>query len=222
MKAWFSSVAVVFALSLPGCTTTTVDEHRESESFITLEGTESFVILGRRHAGHYETEPDFISCIGDRLRQSDRLSVIDEQDFIDRMYPWFEPRTAPLNLKRLQFLLQEPMVAAQLATQGIRYMIWVDGNTETTDSTGSVSCAVGPGGAGCFGFSTWDKEATYEAIVWDVRDLAEEGRVRVDAKGSSYMLAVGAPIPFIARVQAQACDGLGNQLREFFAMEKPS
>ncbi len=96
-------------------------------------------------------------------------------------------------------------------------MIWVDGNTETTESDGSISCAIGPGGGGCFGFATWQKASNYEAVIWDIEKLADMGRVKVDAKGSSYLLAVGAPIPFIARVQGEACNGIGTQLRSFFA-----
>ena len=186
---------------------------------LAVDGSETLVLLGRRHAGHYEAEPEFISCIGNKLAAGKKLNVIDEQQFIDSLYPWFEPRTAPLNLKRLQHMLNEPLLASHIKGMGVRYMIWVDGNTETTDKSGSVSCAIGPGGGGCFGFSTWDKESSYEAIIWDVADFTDKGRVRVDAKGSSYMVAVGAPIPFIARVQGEACDGLGNQLREFFSAE---
>lgn len=208
-------LVLVFAFS--GCTTTTVNEHRETETALILDGTESFVLLGRRHAGNYETEPEFIGCIGNKLGAGNDFKVLDEQEFIDSLYPWFEPRTAPLSLKRLNAMLNEPLLASRIKAMGVRYMIWVDGNTETTESSGSLSCAVGPGGGGCFGFSTWDKESSYEAVIWDVADFTDKGRVRVDAKGSSYMLAVGAPIPFIARVQAQACDGLGTQLREFFA-----
>jgi hypothetical protein len=202
-------------LALSGCTSTTVNEHREQESALSVATGEKLVILGRRHAGHYETEPEFIRCIGDELRDS-TLKVIDEREFVDLLYPWFEPRTAPLNLKRLQYMLKEPLLARRIAETGLRYMVWVDGNTETKDKQGSVSCAIGPGGGGCFGFATWDKDATYEAIVWDIDDFGDEGRVKVEANGTSYMLAVGAPIPFIARVQAEACEGIGDQLSGFF------
>ncbi|HEY8386837.1 MAG TPA: hypothetical protein VIK82_11525 [Porticoccaceae bacterium] len=215
--AFRHSPAIVLLLLLTACTTTTVNEHREIAHQLHLGDTDRIVVLGRRHAGHYETEPDFIRCIGQRLGGLDAVEVIDEKDFVDSLYPWFEPRTAPLSLQRLEHMLRDPLLAGRVRELGVRYMIWVDGNTETTDSSGSVSCAVAPGAGGCFGFATWDKTSNYEAVIWDVTDYSDKGRVRVDAEGSSYLLAIGAPIPFIARVQGEACEGIGNQLRTFFA-----
>lgn len=210
-------VLASFCLLASACTSTTVDEYRESNERLKLKGNETVVVLGRRHAANYETEPDFIDCIGDKLGQGAALKIIGEPEFMDLVYPWFEPRTAPLGLKRMARMLAEPQIGGRIRQRNIRYMIWVDGNTETTDREGSVSCAIGPGGGGCFGFATWEKTGIYEAVIWDLADLAEDGRVKVEAKGSSYMVAVGLPIPIVAQVQDQACEGIGKQLKTFFA-----
>ena len=85
-----------------------------------------------------------------------------------------------------------------------------------------MSCAIGPGGGGCFGFTTWEKTGTYEAIIWDLQKLKESGRVKVEARGSSYMVAIILPIPIVAQVQDQACDGIGLQLRTFFIGHRAS
>lgn len=211
---------VVFLLSsllLTACTTATnIDEYRDIESNIQLESPEKVVVLGRRQAGEYETEPDFISCIGGKLRRGGAVNVYPEKEFVNQLYPWFEPRTAPLQLKRMERMLEDPLITNRIRELGVRYMIWVDGNTEVTERDGSLSCGIGPGGGGCFGFATWDKASEYEAIIWDLEDVDEEGRVRVDARGSSYLIAVIAPVPFIARVQGEACEGIGKQLRAFF------
>lgn len=203
-----------------GCTTSTiVDEYRVNDSNIVLTKQEKIVVLGRRQAGEYETEPSFIRCIGDKLAKSGDVFVVPESEFLDQLYPWFEPRVAPLHLKRMKFFLSEPLLREKISSIGVRYMIWVDGATETTNSEGSLSCSVGPAGGGCYGFATWDKVSEYEAVIWDLEDGKEEGRVKVDANGTSYMIAVVAPIPFVAQVQSQACDGIGKQLRSFFSAE---
>ena len=216
MKPLAALITLTLFITLSACTTTTVDEYRENSTALTLESGERVVVLGRRHYADYETEPDFIDCIGEKLKADKEVSVIPEKEFVDLLYPWFEPRTAPLGLKRLAKMLDEPMIAQRFKEQGLHYMIWIDGSTETTDRDGSVSCAVGPGGGGCFGFATWEKTGTYEAIIWDLQTLKESGRVKVEARGSSYMVAIILPIPIVAQVQDQACDGIGLQLRTFF------
>ena len=210
-------LALLALMSLAACSTSTIiDEYRVTDTHLELNKGEQVVVMGRRHAGEYETEPDFINCISNKLATRGQLDVMPEQTFLNSFYPWFEPRVAPLKLKRMGRMLEEPMIAERIKSLGIRYMVWVDGNTETTEKTGSFSCAVGPGGGGCFGFASWDKASIYEATVWDLKQLDEKGRVKVETKGSSYLLAVGAPIPFIAQVQGDACDGIGNRLKGFF------
>ncbi len=48
------------------CVTSTVDEMVFNEPLEGI-GDSSVVILGRRHASDYETEPDFIECVGDHI-----------------------------------------------------------------------------------------------------------------------------------------------------------
>ena len=99
----FSSCFVVLVLlSLSACSTSTViDEYRVTNTHLNINDGERVVIMGRRHAGEYETEPEFIECIGNKLDTGGKLSVMPEQKFLDIFYPWFEPRMAPLKLKRM-------------------------------------------------------------------------------------------------------------------------
>lgn len=204
-----------FALVLlGGCTTVVIDEYRRSDG--ELAHGDSVVILGRRHSSEYETEPDLIDCVGKRLNNPELgVKVIPEQQFVDAMYPWFEPRTAPLHLRSLDRLMEVPNVRERLEAYGVKYIVWIDGSTETTASAGSIGCSIGTGGAGCFGFGTWDKESDYEASVWDFRDQELSGKLSADAKGTSYMPAIVIPIPLIARVQNNACKGMAAQLQQF-------
>ncbi len=210
--------AIVALLS--GCVTSTVDQMVFNEPSDGI-GNATVVILGRRHASDYDTEPDFVECVGKHIAAGDRsITVISELDFINDFYPWFEPRTAPLQIDDLDRLMQrQPAVAEKLASLNTQYMIWIDGSTEDSDSNGSMTCAVGPGGGGCFGFGTWSSDANYEATIWNFTEHAEVGRISTTANGQSYMPAVIIPIPIIAPVQGTACDGIGNQLLQFLSSE---
>ena len=211
------ALGALFALS-SGCVTSTVDQMVFNEPTEGI-GNSTVVILGRRHAADYDTEPDFVECVGDHIASGDNsIRVIGELDFINDFYPWFEPRTAPLQLADMERLMaQQPVVAQKLASLNTQYMIWIDGSTVDTDSSGSLTCAIGPGGGGCFGFGTWGSDAKYEATIWDFSEHAEVGKISTTATGQSYMPAVVIPIPIIAPVQGTACDGIGDQLLQFLS-----
>ena len=199
---------------LANCTSTTVDEFRQGETGI--ESDESIVILGRRQASDYETRSEFVECVGERMTRGEgAISVVPEQEFIDAMFPWFEPRTAPLRTGDLEQLMAEDVVARKMNEFRIRYIVWVDGRTETSGRTGSISCTVGPAGGGCFGFGTWEDDANFDARVWDVSSLRNVRTINADATGQSYLPALVVPIPLIARVEANACSRLATQLKDF-------
>lgn len=208
---------IIGLLLVSGCTSVTVDEFKRGNA--SLSDTDSVVVLGRRHSSDYETEPDLVECIGDTIASGSGIKVVPEREFVNRLYPWFEPRTAPMSLRSLNRTAQRDDVAHILREYNVHYLIWVDGHTETTNSAGSIGCSVGPGGAGCFGFGTWDKESDYEATIWDFKKSQVVGKISADASGTSYMPAIVVPIPLIARVQAGACEGLGKQLRKFLKPE---
>ena len=221
MKAKLNSFigSYLFIIFLSGCTAvTTIDEYRPTNESIRLDKTEKVVILGRRDAGHYETDSEFIDCVSKKINTAN-VRVVGEQTFIDSIYPWFEPRTAPKGLPRLKRLMQENVVRERVKQQNIRYLVWLDGSTETMGQGGSISCAVGPAGGGCFGFAQWDKISTYDATVWDLVELTEKGRLRVDSEGTSYLIGAVAPIPLLTPVKSDACGSLGNQLKNFFTVD---
>ena len=209
--------ACALPLLLSACVTSTVDEMVFDAPQVEL-GDATVVILGRRHSSDYETEPDFVECVADHISSGDKsLHVMPELEFMNALYPWFEPRTAPLRPTDIEKLMQQKPVMEKLAEMKTEYMVWIDGSTIRTEGAGSMTCGIGPGGAGCFGFGTWGNDADYEAAIWDFTDQQEVGRMSTTATGQSYMPAVIIPIPIIAPVQGTACDGLGDQLLEFLS-----
>jgi hypothetical protein len=205
---------LLLTVSLAGCTTTEIDEFRQGATHI--DAGEKIVILGRRQNNNYETEGSFVQCVADTVASGrDGIEVIAEQDFLDAMFPFFEPRTAPMRTSHLEELMRLDVAAQKIEEFGVEYIVWLDGFTERSDSGGSMSCVIGPGGGGCFGFGTWTDDSNFEAEVWDLDTLTSVGSISTDANGQSYMPAVVIPIPLIARVEANACNGLGNQLKQF-------
>ena len=203
---------------LSGCVTTTVQEIRQASTGI--GDAESVVVLGRHDNAAAESEGDFVSCVSSNLAGGKRgIGVVDEQAFIDALFPWFEPRTAPLNTSDLPELVHQPLLANRLESIGIRYLIWIEGSTERTEQGGAMTCSVTMTGAGCFGFLSWENDSSYEAQIWDIKSGTEVGKVSSDANGTSFMPAVVVPVPFIARVQASACNSLSEQLKTFITKE---
>ncbi len=204
-----------------GCVTATVQQVREADTG--MSAGESIVVLGRRsQPATAETELDFISCVAGKMTGgANQVNVIPEQQFIDATFPWFEPRTAPAQANDLPGLLDHPPLANQLARMGLKYLVWIEGSTEQTDSGGSLSCAVTPAGGGCFGFLSWENDSAYEASIWDIESGTAAGRISSEAIGTSYMPAVIVPIPILARVRSSACTALADQLKAFVNNESP-
>lgn len=214
-------VVLTCALTVPltGCVTSTVQEIREADTGMTAD--DSIVVLGRRTLpSTAETEFGFVSCVSDSVRRGTTgIKVIDEQTFRDAMFPWFEPRTAPANTSDLPEIISQPNLVERLQQLGLRYLVWIEGDTDRTDAGGSLTCSVTTAGAGCFGFLTWENDSSYEASVWDIRTGTSVGRISSDAVGTSYMPAVVVPLPIIARVRSSACNSMADQLKTFLTAE---
>ena len=217
MLRWLLLGTLLYAIA--GCVTTTVQEIRQAPTGIT--DTESVVVLGRHDNTADESEGNFVSCVSGNLAGGKGgIGVVTEQEFVDALFPWFEPRTAPMNTSDLPELVTQPLLANRLGSIGVRYLIWIQGSTERTEQSGAMTCSVTMTGAGCFGFLSWENDSSYEAQIWDIKNGTVVGKVSSDATGTSFMPAVVVPVPFIARVQNSACNSLANQLKAFIT--KPS
>ncbi len=201
------------------CTTARVEDTRTTATG--LQEGEGVVIMARSYHLGNETETKFIDCVGSAIaRGSGRLRVVPHDEFVDSLFPWFEPRTAPSNTTGLPDLMERPGVAEMIAKQGVRYLIWLEGDTERVAGGGSLSCAAGPGGGGCFGFAWWQNDSKYEAAVWDLTALESAGTISADVSGTSFLPAIVIPIPLIARTRAKACKGLAEQLKLFIVPDE--
>jgi hypothetical protein len=204
----------VIVTTLAGCVTSRIEQSRQA--ITGLDADEAMVILGRASYNDHQTDESFTDCLVDILSSgSSPIRVIAEDEFKDSLYPWFEPRTAPTNAGDLGKLFAEPGVQDRINESKVRYLAWIDGDTVTIDSGGSMSCTISTFGGGCFGMSYWEQDAKYEATIWDLENLTAAGQISADANGTSYLAGLVLPIPILARPGNAACKGLAKQLREF-------
>ncbi len=229
------------ALILSGCMTAKIEENRQGATKITAN--EAVVLLAKPHLEGAGTEDAFLDCLERELvghkvsaesqtakdagKEHDPRSnyadsafqIYADGQFVDALYPWLEPSTAPANADGLGALLSRPGVGERVSAMGVRYIVWIDGNTKKTDGGGSVACGAGPGGAGCIGLGWWEKQSDYQATVWDLRDRIGVGDVTTEVNGTSVFIGAVVPIPIIMPVQSTACDRMAAQLKYFLVGE---
>lgn len=206
--------AVLCSAAVSACMHARTDEVREMATVV--GATEGIVVLAKPQTDGAGTEAKFLDCVGDKLKQgANGFKVHDNEQFVNAMFPWFEPSTAPVRPEAVAELLAHTQVAQRLEQTGVRYVVWVNGVTRKTDSGGSLACGAAPGAAGCIGFGWWEKESDYQATVWDLKQSRSAGTVSTDVTGTSALVGAIVPLPFIARVQGTACNRLSTQLRSF-------
>ena len=169
----FAGTGAATLLLLSGCMTAKLEEDRTMST--SIGATEAVVLLAKPHVEGITAEDDFMDCVGDKMAKSTGIQVRPNDLFVDSMFPWLEPSTAPQRPEGITKLLSKDVVAARVAESGVRYLIWIDGATRQTDSGGSITCTLGPAGGGCIGFGWWEKESDYQAIVWDLEYREDRG-----------------------------------------------
>ena len=214
------TACIAVMLFTSACMTTRIEETKDRSTGILPD--ESVVILASNYHAGNAAEEDFVECIVDKVQSGrHKLKVHSASEFRDALFPWLEPRTAPQGVDGLPDLLKRPGISDRIDARDIRYIIWIEGNTERTSGGGSLSCAAAPTGAACFGLTWWENLSAYEATVWDLDDGIRTGTVSTSVNGTSVIPALIIPVPFIARTQAAACKGLSRQLKTFLASSTP-
>lgn len=216
MKRSKINILLLLIITAVGCSTTRIDE--EVNTAFTISGDESIVLLSNSYHSGNQTELDFMDCLNNSiLKKQDTFEIIPTRQFQNLFYPWFEPSTAPQSIEDLPKILGNELIKEKLSVMKIKYLIKITGETKTNASSGALSCAAGPGGGGCFGFAWWDDTSAYNASVWDLSQETSVGNVSANVTGTSMIPAIIIPIPILARTQSNACDGLSDQIVNFFS-----
>src|SRR6185312_12447718 len=94
--SFVSAVPVVLVLgaTLSGCMQSRVEESREMPTHINKG--EAVVILAKPQVEGTGAEDGFMDCVSDELKGGKaNIAVYGNNEFVDSMFPWFEPGTAP-------------------------------------------------------------------------------------------------------------------------------
>lgn len=210
-----AALMTVASLGLTGCMSARIQESRELPTQIAAG--ESVVILAKPQIEGAAADAQFMDCVGKSLGSGGQgIAVHDNDRFVDNLFPWLEPATAPTRAEGVTQLLLRPGVSDRIAATGVRYLIWLDGSTKKKDGGGSLACGAAPGAAGCIGFGWWENESDYEATIWDLKQAKSAGSVETNVTGTSAIIGAVVPLPFIARVEGTACRRLADQLQVFF------
>ena len=144
-----------------------------------------------------------------------KARVYPTKGFQDAMFPWFEREHAPRTLEDLRTLVARPKVAERIATLDVRYLISVAA-TQSSDVFPGLLCGGGYAGAGCLGLMLDDKKTSLEALIWDLRDVSEAGKLTSTSSGSSAALGIIIPIVFAAYTEEEACRELAASIAGSF------
>jgi hypothetical protein len=222
-------LAGALVLALTGCIHVKVDELRQMPAEIAASDT--VVLLARPQLAGVNSEAGFLDCLERKLlgrnlpetepgetataQSGEHFRLLPHKTFVDSVYPWLEPSTAPVAADFIQSLLARPGIKERIAADNVRYLVSIEGSTNVVEKEGSISCAIGPGGGGCLGVAFWKKQSGYEATIWDLQRGSSMGTVGTDVDGRSVFVGAIVPLPFVAPVQRTACNRLAGELERF-------
>ena len=125
-------MAAVLCSTVTGCMTAKIEEMREAPTQITSD--EAIVLLAKPHLEGTGTEDKFLDClerelvgesvsadVADRQRAGKQVDprsslkngpfqIYADHNFVDALYPWLEPSTAPANAQGFTTFLARPGV----------------------------------------------------------------------------------------------------------------
>ena len=145
------------------------------------------------------------------------LRYISRAQFCRAVFPDLPAASAPLELRSIRVLIEEPEFRRRLAALNLRYLVYVSGRTEIEEE--HAWAGVATYGFGTFGGSSvWDKKTVLGALVFDLRRPTQLERTTHTARGKAWIagvfpIIVGAP----ADPEGRAAQKLGEQLIQTLA-----
>jgi hypothetical protein len=172
------------------------------------------------------TESEFgaesVTCIGDAVRKAHPTTrVVTPEEFRRTVFHYRIPEEQNERIKYLTLLANEPALRGRMFSMGIRYLVSVQAKTDSQQK-GGVECGGAPGGAGCIGLLSWERQSRISASVFDLKEARPAGNLHASADGRPWFffifpspLMIGLP----AFTEGKACGEIGAAVAKFLAGE---
>ena len=126
-------------LLVSGCMTATLEESRNTSTAI--QAHEAVVLLAKPHVEGITAEDDFMDCVGNKMSKQTGIQVVANDKFVDSMFPWLEPSTAPQRPEGVTKLLR---ATRSRSSRKRRALSDLGGWRHSPDrSGGSITCTIG-------------------------------------------------------------------------------
>jgi len=120
----FLSIVII---AVGGCATSNLREDQEKSKEIAPMQIAAVIPLG-----HFAD--DIADCVQKTIQGfCPALKFVHREKFVDTLYPWFEPGTAPQSKEDVNALFNKRLVRESIAKLGVRYVITVGGATFQRD-----------------------------------------------------------------------------------------
>lgn len=213
--------AILSAMLCIGCASTAKEPNATTtvKETVVVVRAESF-----RFDWYKDIEPvkaDLERCAAEAITDNfDDLRYLPRDDFARVVFPNLPTEAAPLSLKSMRVLIEDPVFRGRLHRLNLRYIIYVGGHTEIE----AEHAWVGIGGymaATVAGMSSWEKDTDVTAVVLDLKSPSLASQVQSHSEGSSWVAGV---FPFIAGIpadtEAQACRHIASRIAQLIAEAK--
>jgi hypothetical protein len=185
-----SNMAFIFFFSIAlilvgGCATTRVRENQHKPKELSQLQKVTVIHLGK-------LSEDVADCLEKTLpRICPTLQFFPHEEFVDMLFPWFEPGVIPESKEDLEALLKNRVVQNRISKLGIRYVITLSGRTKHDYSHSEVIIP----SIYAHNITKHKYSTDIWVHVWDLKELELLLKTDSHEHGTSYMGVVYV-VPF--------------------------
>ena len=168
-----------------------------------------------------DDEQAMLECVGNAiLDERPQQPLVPFDEFHRIAFPKLSSESVPRTPKYLSILLKRPDFYDRLRTNGVRYIAFLGGTTQTSQPRGGIWCGGYGHGAGCFGLVRWDKRSRLGASILDLDKVQDQTELRSVADGSSvFGMFIIFPFGVPSNTVGAVCEGLGHRIAGYLSGE---